>query len=231
MSYRERPSRVGGAVLWQRSTGPQPTSSRILPDGCLDVLWDGRRLVVAGPDSTARRVESSGQSTSVGLRFSGGIGPALLGIPADELLDLSPDLDEVWPTREARKLTDMVAADPVGGLEAWAAELAASRDVDPLGNRVLEMAAAGLPVAAMADELGLSARQLHRRCLPIFGYGPRRLARVLRLHRALDQARTGAPLAEVAFDSGYADQPHLNREVRELAGTTPTVLLEELGSR
>jgi AraC-like DNA-binding protein len=231
MSYRERPSRVGGTVLWQRSTGPHPTSSRILPDGCLDVLWDGHRLVVAGPDSTARRVESSGQSTSVGLRFSGGIGPALLGVPADELLDRSPGLDEVWPTRQARELTDRVAADPVAGLEAWAAELATSCDIDPLGARVLHLAAAGLPVATMADELGFSTRQLHRRCLPIFGYGPRRLARVLRLHRALDQARAGAPLAEVAFDSGYADQPHLNREVRELAGTTPSVLLEELGHR
>lgn len=229
MPYRERPSRVGGAVLWQRSTGPQPATSRILPDGCLDLLWDGQRLVVAGPDSTARRVESSGQSTSVGLRFSGGIGPALLGIPADELLDRSPGLDEMWPARQARQLTEMVMADPVAALEAWAGGLASRSDVDPLGARVLHMAAAGLPVATMADELGFSARQLHRRCLPIFGYGPRRLARVLRLHRALDHARTGAPLAEVAVDSGYADQPHLNREVRELAGTTPTVLLDELG--
>jgi AraC-like DNA-binding protein len=75
---------------------------------------------------------------------------------------------------------------------------------------------------------GLSARHLHRRCLPVFGYGPRLLGRVLRLGRALDQARTGAPLAQVAVGCGYVDQAHLSREVRALAGTTPTGLLREL---
>jgi AraC-like DNA-binding protein len=91
------------------------------------------------------------------------------------------------------------------------------------------MAAAGTSVAAMAGRLGLSARQLHRRCLPVFGYGPLRLARVLRLRRAVDESRTGMPLAHVAAGCGYADQAHLSREMRALAGTTPTGLLLELG--
>jgi AraC-like DNA-binding protein len=91
------------------------------------------------------------------------------------------------------------------------------------------MATAGVPVAAMAEQLGMSARQLHRRCLPVFGYGPRRLARVLRMGRALDEARAGLPLASVAADCGYADQAHLSREVRALAGDTPMALVRELG--
>jgi AraC-like DNA-binding protein len=92
------------------------------------------------------------------------------------------------------------------------------------------MAAAGTPVAAMAERAGLSARQLHRRCLPLFGYGPRRLARVLRLGRALEAARKGTPLAQVAAGCGYADQAHLSREMRALAGATPAGLLQELAS-
>ena len=93
------------------------------------------------------------------------------------------------------------------------------------------MAAAGTPVAEMARRTGLSARQLHRRCLPLFGYGPRRLARVLRLGRALEAARQGTSLAQVAANCGYADQAHLSREVRALAGMTPAALLQELGRR
>jgi AraC-like DNA-binding protein len=228
MAYRERPSRIRGAILWQRNIGPSPMSARILPDGCLDLLWDGNHLVVAGPDSTARNTNSPGGTSYVGLRFSGGVGPALLGVAADDVLDRCLDLEEVWSSKAARRLRDKVSLDPPAAMEAWAAGRAAAVDLDPLGPRVLSMAAAQLSVAAMADRLGLSARQVHRRCLPIFGYGPRRLSRVLRLHRALDEARAGAPLAQVAFDAGYADQAHLNREVRDLAGTTPTVLLAEL---
>ncbi|MEU4665925.1 helix-turn-helix domain-containing protein, partial [Micromonospora chalcea] len=74
-------------------------------------------------------------------------------------------------------------------------------------------------------EANLGARALHRRSLTLFGYGPKTLARILRMRRALDLARAGAPLAEVAARSGYADQAHLTREVRELAGLPPSRLL------
>ncbi|WP_143615380.1 helix-turn-helix domain-containing protein, partial [Streptomyces sparsogenes] len=59
---------------------------------------------------------------------------------------------------------------------------------------------------------------LHRRSLAAFGYGPKTLARVLRLNRALDAARAGTAFAEVAALAGYADQAHLAREVKALTG-------------
>ncbi|WP_133169220.1 helix-turn-helix domain-containing protein, partial [Streptomyces sp. MH60] len=88
-----------------------------------------------------------------------------------------------------------------------------------------EEADAGRPVAATADALGVSARALHRRSLAAFGYGPKTLARVRRLQRALALAREGTPLAETAARTGFADQAHLARDVRELAGATLVELL------
>ena len=44
-------------------------------------------------------------------------------------------------------------------------------------------ARAGRPVGAIADECGLSPRQLQRRCRSAFGYGPKTLARIFRLQR------------------------------------------------
>ena len=48
---------------------------------------------------------------------------------------------------------------------------------------------------------------------------------LVHLRRAVALARAGTPLAEVAARAGYADQAHLTREVRELAGVPPTRLL------
>jgi AraC-like DNA-binding protein len=231
VTYTERATAVPGVVLWRRAVGQDPRRTPILPDGCLDLLWDGHRLFVAGPDTTTRWHRSPVGTAYVALRFSGGTGPALLGVPAHELTDQTMGLERLWPGRAARELTERVATDPVRALEAWAVESSGSREVDPLGPRVFAMASTGTPVATMADRLGFSARQLHRRCLPVFGYGPRRLARVLRLGRSLEAARAGAPLAQVAADCGYVDQAHLSRDVRALAGTTPTGLLQELGRR
>jgi transcriptional regulator GlxA family with amidase domain len=89
---------------------------------------------------------------------------------------------------------------------------------DPVMEGLVRQLRSGRAVGAAADAVGLGARQLHRRSLVAFGYGPKTLARILRLTRALDLARTGMPPARVAAETGFADQPHLSREVRALAG-------------
>ncbi|MDF3148621.1 helix-turn-helix domain-containing protein, partial [Streptomyces sp. T21Q-yed] len=82
---------------------------------------------------------------------------------------------------------------------------------------------------ATADELGLGSRQLHRRCLTAFGYGPKTLARILRLQRALALARGGVTFADTAVRAGFADQAHLARDVKELAGRPLGELLGRRG--
>ena len=72
-----------------------------------------------------------------------------------------------------------------------------------------------------ADDLGWTTRTLHRRCLTAFGYGPSVLRRVLRFRRAVALLRAGVAPAEVAARAGYADQPHLSRDVRAFAGVSP----------
>jgi AraC-like DNA-binding protein len=227
MVYREHAIGLPGTVLWTRSVGPDPAPTRILPDGCVDLIWDGSGLFVAGPDPVARWHSSRPGTRYVGLRFSAGTGPAMLGEPALNLLSRSPRLDELWGSAAARELSQRVADDPGRELVRWVRSRLRDQPIDALGPRVQTMSAAGVGAAAMAERLGLSARQLHRRCLPLFGYGPRRLARILRLNRALDAARTGVRLTDAAADCGYADQAHLCREAVALTGATPTSLLAE----
>ena len=90
---------------------------------------------------------------------------------------------------------------------------------------------AGRSVAEVADEVGFSERQLQRRSLASFGYGPKTLARVLRLQRALGLARQGSPLVDVAFAAGYGDQAHFAHEVRALTGQTASQLVGSAANR
>jgi methylphosphotriester-DNA--protein-cysteine methyltransferase len=82
----------------------------------------------------------------------------------------------------------------------------------------------------VAAEVGLSLRQLRRRCHAAVGYGPKTLQRVLRFRRfvsRLDAQPEVPDLAALAAETGYADQAHLTRECARLAGLTPAALARQ----
>jgi AraC-like DNA-binding protein len=212
--YEERASMLPHVIAWRSVVGPDDGPSRILPDGCLDIIWESGRVFVAGPDTTAQVGTATPGSRFFALRFGAGTGPGVLGLPASELVDRQVPLDELWPAAEVRRLAE--AEEPMAALEAAAA--ARWHEPDRAMVALAGAARAGVPVGAFADRSGLSARQLQRRSNIAFGYGPKTLHRVFRLQRAVALARDGHPFAGVAADAGYADQAHLAREVRALAG-------------
>ncbi|MFE6777048.1 helix-turn-helix domain-containing protein [Streptomyces sp. NPDC057702] len=232
--YRERRSRLAGTVVWERRAPACAGDVRVLPDGCTDLIWYAGRLLVAGPDTRAHLFADRPGAAHTGLRFAPGVGPAVFDLPVSELRDQRVPLDQVWPGAEAARLAERVAAGPEADrarvLEAavaarWRAGPARGGELAPSYARVVRGLRAGGTVAALARDVGLSERQLRRRCLDAFGYGPKTLARVLRMGRALELARAGEPLALVADRAGYADQAHLAREIRALAGVSVTELL------
>jgi AraC-like DNA-binding protein len=211
------------ACLWYR-TG---SGGQVLPDGCVDVVWTGRELIVAGPATRAVVPDVAPEVPKLGLRFRVGVAGAALGLPATELLDQSPSLAEVMAAGE--ELIDHFAA--AGTIEARFGVLCEAmtrrRPVpDPLVRAATRrLARPRSRVADLSDELGLSERQLRRRVADASGYSPRTLARVLRFQRFLALAREAADLAWLAADAGYADQSHLTRDCVEFAGMTPVALL------
>ena len=82
-------------------------------------------------------------------------------------------------------------------------------------------AAPGLPMQTLADEQHVSRRQLERDFGRWIGTSPRHLARVARVQAVSRRAQTGASLADIAADVGFADQAHMSNVVRQLTGLTP----------
>ncbi len=79
-------------------------------------------------------------------------------------------------------------------------------------------------IARLSSSLGVSERQLLRRFEAAVGYPPSVFRRVVRLQRLAHLPRVSsrsASLARVALETGYADQAHMNRDVRQLADSPP----------
>jgi AraC-like DNA-binding protein len=226
--YVERSARLPGAIVWSRTVPADGALAPVLPDGCVDLLWSAGQLMIAGPDTAAHSSAAESGAVFAGVRFAPGTGPSIIGVRGDEIRARRVPLDSVLGTAMYRWAIDIVApaAHSRAGrpaleaaLESVAAEwFRLAPPPDPTMTGIVAHLRSGASVAATADAVGIGLRALHRRCLPALGYGPKTLAKILRLNRALDLARVGTPLATVAATAGYADQAHLSREVRTLTG-------------
>ena len=215
-------------AAWSVSLDPgaAPVEHLVIPDGCIDiVVAPDRPPFVAGP-ATRPLLSRMEPGTAVhGLRFRPGAAPAVLGVAAHELRDDDVALSALWGGGPHGEPLDPVALQ----------RLVAGRNGAP--DPQVDAAVAhlrrspGTDVRALADAVALSDRQLRRRFHDAVGYGPKRLARVLRLQALLAAARRRpqAGGSELAFAAGYADQPHMAREVRALAGVSASTLIAERG--
>ncbi|GII83130.1 AraC family transcriptional regulator [Sphaerisporangium siamense] len=204
------------ACLWTQEA-EAPLVQRVVPDGCVDLIWAPDGPHVAGPDTGPYLAELPVGEPFTGLRFKpGGVGE-LFGVPVAWLRDRRVPVADL-PGVEVRGPDDLQRA-----VERL---LRGTPGPDAGAGAIAGALRRGRAVGDLAWDLGLSERQLNRRCVRAFGYGPKTLQRVVRFQRALRVARSGARLADVAATSGYADQAHMARDVRRLAGVSMGRLLE-----
>jgi len=237
MSYREH--RVDGGLerwvecLWTRAGGRRPDGyERIVPDGCMDLIWSERTGVTAvGPNTTAFLSPLPPGGEIVGVRLHPGAAPPLFGIPAPALRDGRMPASELWGDAGARLEEEAAKAANAHERASLLVAFLSSRARRAEGPDALVRAATArlerAAVTEVASQLAVSERHLRRLVSAEVGYGPKRLGRVLRLRSALARVRAGTELAEVAYAGGYADQAHFTNDCRELAGVAPGRFLQD----
>jgi AraC-like DNA-binding protein len=211
-------------------------ANRVLPDACLDlVFFQGQAPAVIGPWTESFIAPLSPGTRITGVRFHPGKAAAILGFPASELLNRQAELGDLW--RAAK-------CEPFAGIAEWdtfcagrlALEAALLKHLPRAATPDVTVAAAirwmarrpGARIEELRNIAGLSSRQMQRRFSAAVGYGPKMFQSVLRFQRLLYLASRSAgeySLADLAARSGYADQSHMNREVRRFAGKSPGELL------
>jgi AraC-like DNA-binding protein len=139
---------------------------------------------------------------------------------------------ELLDRQVTRKLESDVALaatlqDKLQALAAWLEDRAmAQRRLSRAGLRAGRAAMRlcaqpGIGIDALADEQHVSRRQLERDFGHWIGTSPRHLSQVARVQAVSRKASTGASLADISADVGFADQAHMSRVVRQVTGLTP----------
>jgi AraC-like DNA-binding protein len=229
------------------SSAPSSQPERILPDGCIELILnfgdrfsqhcdDTRKLqpknFLVGQMTGPIMISPSGPVQLIGIRFHPGGTLPFLRMPLDELtnnvvelgsLSSALERDLLVATSQSPSLFEKIRAIESfltrcltnGKHESGLMKIAA-RIVDSRGL---------IAVDELANDAGISSRQLERRFLREVGVGPKLLGRLIRFQqvfRAVEQNNNA--WAQIAVECGYYDQAHLIRDFNQFAQQTPAVL-------
>lgn len=190
-----------------------------VPDGCIELIrrhtgravWrrEQPELFATGLATVPARLSLGGGARFTGIKLWPWAWNALGGTPCAGFAD-------DWIPIADPRLAGLTENDIVGGLIVALADV----EVPTLGRAIL----ASGSVADIVRCSGLSHRQLQRRFATEIGMPPRSYLRLLRFRDALKDIQSIAePLACTAVAQGYADQAHMAREFRDLAGMPPSI--------
>lgn len=234
--------------FWTLESDQPPTKpERILPDGCVELILNfgaafsqhcedrqelQPRNFLVGQMTGPILISPTGAVQLIGIRFHPGGTAPFVQLPLHEITDQVVELGSLSSKleRDLLRMTSASAslAEKIVAVEEFLTGELLSCKTDPrlmmLAGRVVD--SGGLvSVDRLANDAGISSRQLERRFLREIGLGPKLLARIIRFQqvfRAVEQC--DAAWATVAIECGYYDQAHLIRDFNQFAQQTPAVL-------
>ena len=227
-----------------RPSGDNLPVNRVMPDGCMDVIFDlterrgAESAYIVGAMLEAQVFRHADEMAMIGVRFAPGAAPLFLRTPAGELTatsaparavwndadDLLARLQETESVQESCALLDdylLRRIDP----DRAGAELAVR------GMNAIERSRGLISVKALREQLNSGERTLQRRFEAWVGLTPKQAMRIARFRHVLSllAARPRQALARIAALCGYTDQAHLTKEFGSLARTTPAAYAQERG--
>jgi len=181
------------------------------PDGCVEIIrrlagrsrWDGDQpeSFAVGLVGTPTAFAISGHARFAGIRLWPWAWPLIADVPLEgmwgrwipfrhELVEALPDFADV------------------------ANRFPADEALNAIGTALVGAAS----VAEMGAASGMSPRALQRWFARNVGIPPRHYLRLLRFQKAFELVPDAASLADHAAAQGFADQAHMARDFREMAG-------------
>jgi AraC-like DNA-binding protein len=203
-------------MIWQsKSDGVTPFTSQAINHWEI-VFWshEGKPYVsVRGPETKATPAFAREGAEYLGIQFKPG--SYMPHLPTIERVDgdiLLPEASSrsVWLHGSAWQIPD------VEDLDVFVSRLEQQGLLqrDPVVQAVLQN-----------QPQELSSRTVRRHFLHATGLTPKTFQQIERARRAAHLLEQGLPIAEVVFQTGYADQAHLTRSLKHFVGKTPAALI------
>ena len=183
-------------------------------DASWDMIFIRRKegklsVLLSGPCAITTLVPYSAGNKNFGLRFKPGV--IFKGIPVTDMVNVTQPLP--MPTEDTFLLQGITWNVPTyESIDEFLAKLVEYDllSMDPVVRDVLEGRA-----------VNMSTRSIQRHFAEAIGLSPRQVKQIECARKAVGLLLEGRPLAEVSYELGYADLPHMIRMLKRFTGFTP----------
>jgi AraC-like DNA-binding protein len=199
----------------------------VLPDGCIDIVFNDAAGSVVGTMTTPLIVQPSGDF--VGVRFRSGKASMFFDFDASELTDQKTELqniagrdgsiliEKLFDVQDLSRKIEILNAN----LSSWFT-YKSNEKVDYVIQKIIQ-SQGNISINWICRSLDLSRQHLARLFQEYVGIRPKQFARVIRFQALLKNVRQTQKVnwANEAAMLGYYDQAHLITDFRQFSGTSP----------
>ncbi|AUP78506.1 AraC family transcriptional regulator [Flavivirga eckloniae] len=218
------------------------TASKILPDGCVDIVFDcgddsnsfsDDSIRISGMMTKYKQVVSKQDSETFGIRFKTGLFSSISNFPLSEIKNKTIHASEVLPDLNALFLDELLnkknRIDKIRFLEEFLKNQLYFAN-NHKNDLILSVCASirssfqAINLVQIAQQHHISLRQLERGFKMIVGVTMKEYHTIVRFTKTMESISKypEKSLLHTAFDNGYFDHAHLTKNVRKMAGINPS---------
>lgn len=240
--------------FWYYQDEVLKTTERVIPDGCIEVIFHlGNRVErtadaqtqlnprsnIIGQMTKPYVIKANGQLEMLGIRFFPHGAARYFDFSLSDLKDKVLCIDAVWDN-DARYLEEQVLEsgsyqEAISLIEKFLLKKRGDNisirkmTLTQLASKKILENRGQLKVEQLANELGISRRYLEMIFKDYVGLSPKNFARIAQFQHVfsvLDQPGVQS-FTQLAYQCHYADQAHFIRTCRELTGVAPKAFFKE----
>lgn len=185
---------------------------------------------ISGIRKSVRLINYSEQTVTIVILFKEAGAKAFFKEPLHELFEESVSLDNFIPQKKIAIIEELLAEAKTNNQKiAIIEQFLLSRLHDYKPDKLISAAIAiiqskkgVIKIKELADTLYISQDAFEKRFRKTIGSSPKQFCYVVRIKSIIDQKQDNQNLIDLAFDAGYFDQPHFNKDFKLFTGQTPS---------
>lgn len=191
-------------------------------------------FTLSGLRKTDRLINYSSHTANILVIFREAAAHAFIKEPLHELFEHSVPLDNFTGYRHLDQIGEQLSAarsntERITLVEQFLLSKICNGRPDPLITAALQKihtTKGAIKIKELAGALYISQDAFEKRFRSRVGVSPKQFAYIVKMRSVISGAMEGRSLAAIAFDAGYYDQPHFNKDFKLFTGQTPTEFLK-----